>query len=348
MLNRNEILEFQERLLSWFLTFRRDLPWRRTRDPYAIWISEVMLQQTRVSAVIPYYERFLTRFPTFETLANAPESELLAQWAGLGYYYRARNLQKAARQMMDAGIFPDTYREIASLPGVGRYTAAAVASIAFDLPHAVLDGNVFRVLSRVFEDSTNIASASAAKHFAKLADSMLDRVHSGDWNQAMMELGATICLPKKPQCLVCPVAGLCGARASGRQEELPVKIKQQKSSTHTRTLFWIERDRYVLLWQRPQDSKLMPGFWELPEIAQLPTVQPGRGLGSFRHGITTHKYTFEVVPAAVPEVLGRCKWISEDELGSLPVSTVAKKAQHVVRKTRPQELLSVPAMAGGQ
>jgi A/G-specific adenine glycosylase len=334
MFSDSEILEFRRSLLSWFELHRRDLPWRRTRDPYAIWISEIMLQQTRVAAVIPYYERFMSRFPSFTVLAEASESDLLAHWAGLGYYYRARNLQKAARQMEEAGHFPDSYEEILSLPGVGEYTAAAVASIGFNLPHAVVDGNVFRVLSRVFDDSTNIASSISRKHFGRLAGTLLDTGRPGDWNQALMELGATVCLPKKPQCLICPVAAHCRARANSSQQELPVKTKLQKNRSETRVLFWAEQGGKVLLWQRPSDSRLMPGFWELPELAQFPSATAAGKLGSFRHGITIHNFTFEVMEIHVPEDIHDCQWIALGDLHALPVSTIVKKAQGTVHRFR--------------
>lgn len=343
MFSDSEIVHFRERLLCWFAAHRRDLPWRRTRDPYAIWISEVMLQQTRVAAAIPYYERFLSRFPDFETLAHAPEADLLAHWAGLGYYYRARNLRKAAQAMYQTGAFPGTFEDLLKLPGIGDYTAAAIASIGFNLPHAVVDGNVFRVLSRVFDDSTDIASSSARKHFGALAETLLHRDGAGDWNQAMMELGATVCLPQKPQCLICPVAEFCRARADGRQELLPVKMIRQKTSKHRRILFWIERGENVLLWQRPQDSRLMPGFWELPEQDQLSSAVPGPLLGSFRHGITTHSYTFDVFAAAIPADTRDCKWVAEEELQRLPVSTIVRKAQRVVYKRRQQDTAALQA-----
>jgi len=347
MLPPPEIVDFRAQLLAWFAAYKRDLPWRRTDDPYKIRNYEVIQQQTRVSAVIPYYERFLAQFPIVEALASAPESDLLANWSGLGYYYRARNLQKAAQQIYAAGAFPDTYAGILNLPGVGSYTAAAVASIAFDRPHAVLDGNVYRVLSRVLNDQTNIASAKAPKHFGGLADDMLDREHPGDWNEAMMELGATICLPKNPQCLLCPVAGFCRARANGRQKQLPIKIKTHTISKHTRVLFWIEQNGSLLLWRRSPDSRLMPGFWELPEAAQLPQTKPYRKLGSFRHGITIHNYTFEVVEAAVPENLGECRWVPENDLEILPLSTIVKKAQRAVSRMQHGEGSTLPAIAGG-
>jgi len=330
MLSADEIREFRRDLLAWFARHRRDLPWRRTRDPYAIWISEIMLQQTRVATVIPYYERFVARFPTFAALADAPEQELLASWAGLGYYYRARNLQKAARRMAATGKFPATYEQIRELPGIGEYTAAAVASIAFDLPHAVVDGNVFRVLSRVFADNTDIASGAGRTHFAALANAMLDREQPGAFNQAVMELGATVCLPKKPQCLVCPLAVTCRARAEGQQTDFPVKLGDQKSVEETCVLFWIVRDDKLLVWQRPPEARLMPGFWELPERAELPQVEVGRRLGSFRHGITFHNYRFEIHEAEAPQDPGLCQWVRMEDLAALPLSTILKKARRVL------------------
>lgn len=331
---KDDIGRFRSALLAWYAVHRRDLPWRGTRDPYAVWISEIMLQQTRVAAVIPYYERFLRRFPDYLSLAEAAEPELLAHWAGLGYYYRARNLQKAARAMRDAGSFPASYREIRLLPGVGDYTASALASICFGLPHAVLDGNVFRVLSRVYNSAVDIASNTGKKHFSALADALLDRKQPGTFNQAMMELGATVCLPKNPQCLLCPVTALCGARQSGTPNELPVKIVNQKSVEETRVLFWIEHQDHLLLWQRAPDSRLMPGFWELPEATQLPEACAHRKIGSFRHGITFHNYRFEVCQATAPDDMRACQWVAMNRLASLPISTVLKKAIRVVARQR--------------
>ncbi|MCU1293512.1 MAG: A/G-specific adenine glycosylase [Bryobacterales bacterium] len=336
MLSEREVAELRRDLLTWFDEFQRDLPWRRTKDPYAIWVSEAMLQQTRVAAVLPYYERFLTRFPDFQTLAAASESDLLAQWAGLGYYYRARNLQKAAQSMVDAGAFPTTYDDIRLLPGVGDYTAAAVASIAFDLPHAVLDGNVFRVLSRLIADPTDISSTKGRKHFSALANSLLDRQRPGAFNQAVMELGATVCLSKNPQCLLCPAAAHCLARQNGSQNLFPVNKAKQASVRQQRTLFWIESDGAVLAWQRPADSRLMPGFWELPERAQIPSAVSSRSLGSFRHGITVHSYAFDVVECKLPWDPGICQWLRLSTLGTLPVSTIFKKAMAAVNRLQKQ------------
>lgn len=332
MLQQDQILEFQALLLAWYRSAKRDLPWRGTRDPYAIWVSEIMLQQTRVAAAIPYYERFLDRFPDFAALAIAPESELLAHWAGLGYYYRARNLQKAAQSILEKGNFPSSYADIRSLPGVGNYTAAAVASIGFDLPHAVLDGNVFRVASRVMNDSTDISSAAGKLHFAEVAAGLLNREHPGEHNQAMMELGATVCLPRNPQCLVCPVNGICAARAAATQQNLPVKSKAVRTLEEQRTVFWIERQGRILLWQREAGSRLMPGFWELPETEQIGQPDVIAKLGSFRHSITFHNYRFEVIRAAAPCGTGPCRWVGVDEIAKLPLSTIARKARRIVLK----------------
>lgn len=334
MFQSKQIIRFRKQLLAWYQHAQRDLPWRRTRDPYAIWVSEIMLQQTRVTAAIPYYERFLARFPDAASLADAAEADLLAHWAGLGYYYRARNLQKAAQQIARLGKFPRTYEGIRELPGVGDYTAAAVASIAFDLPHAVLDGNVFRVLSRVANDQTDISSTAGKKHFAVLAQNLLDPDHAGDFNQAVMELGAMMCLPNNPQCLVCPVADLCQARAEGTQNLLPVKSKRMKSVEIERTLFWIERDDCVLLWQRPAGARLMPGFWELPEQEHLPDVEGGEDLGSFRHTITFHNYVFQVRRIDPPKKIGACQWVDKEMLLTLPLSTIVKKAMRTIEKRK--------------
>ena len=336
---------FRNDLVHWYAVHQRDLPWRRTGDPYAIWVSEIMLQQTRVAAVIPYYAKFIQRFPDYHALASAPEPELLAHWAGLGYYYRARNLQKAAKAMSASGSSPATHESIRVLPGIGDYTSAAIASIAFGLAHAVLDGNVFRVLSRVANDSTNIAAGVGRKHFAALADQLLDRKRPGMFNQAMMELGATICLPKNPQCLVCPVAQLCGARQHGTQNDLPVKIVRPKTVIEERLLFWIEQEDKLLVWQRSADSRLMPGFWELPETTQLPAVLVGRKLGSFRHGITFHDYRFEVWEAEQPAALATCHWVCFSELNHLPCSTILKKARRLVEQFRRTAKIALSAAA---
>ena len=322
-----KLKRFRANLLNWFGQQQRDLPWRRTKDPYAIWLSEIMLQQTRVAAAISYFDRFLARFPDYAALAVAPEEDVLRHWAGLGYYYRARNMQKAARQMCELSAFPRDYDTILSLPGVGDYTAAAVASIAFDLPHAVVDGNVVRVISRLFAENED------RKQVTEVAGKLLDRQQPGDFNQAMMELGATICLPKNPHCLLCPAAQMCRARELGAQDEFPSPKAKPKNKQIERSVFWIERRGKVLAWQRPTHARLMPGFWELPEREHLPTVVPTSELGAFRHGITVHDYRVKVWRALVPRAFGNCHWLEIRELAHFPLSTIFKKALRVLEKS---------------
>ncbi|MBK6627426.1 MAG: A/G-specific adenine glycosylase [Flavobacteriales bacterium] len=216
---------FSKALRGWYAAGHRDLPWRRTRDPYRIWLSEVILQQTRIDQGTAYYERFVEQYPTVQQLASAPDDDVMRLWQGLGYYSRARNLLQAARSVVTdhGGRFPDTVDDLRALKGVGDYTAAAIASIAFDRPAAVVDGNVYRVLARVVGISTPIDPTAGRRAFAALADDLLDAAHPGDHNQAVMELGATVCLPRAPRCGECPVASRCVARREDRIGELPVK-----------------------------------------------------------------------------------------------------------------------------
>jgi len=322
--------EARRLLMDWFQTARRDLPWRRTRDPWRILLSEVMLQQTRVSVVIPYYERFLERYPAPQDLAVAPEADYLSMWSGLGYYARARNLQRAARAIAERGAFPEAYEEIATLPGVGDYTAAAVASIAFGAPHAVLDGNVVRVLSRFTAESRDVRAQSVRVRLKEEAQRLLDPAKPGDFNQAMMELGATVCLPKNPQCLLCPWRDHCQARALGRERELPVKGRKREPVKLLLTLVVVEREsrgkRYILLKQRGAHESRLQGFWELPEERDLPHSVRGARLGDFKHSITRHDYTIEVFTATTSRAGRGHRWVEQDELESLPLATTARKA----------------------
>jgi A/G-specific adenine glycosylase len=314
---------FRKNLLEWYAHAARDLPWRRTRDPYAIWVSEVMLQQTRVQAVIPYYERFLSRFPTIESLASAPEHEVLSLWAGLGYYSRARNLQAAAREIVADGAFPRTYHEIRSLPGIGDYTAAAIASIAFGLPHAAVDGNMARVLARMSGEEQDLKSPPVRRRLQALADDLLDRYAPGDFNQALMELGATVCLPREPQCLACPVAGLCEARAAGRQNDIPVRGRRDGRIRVSQTLIVIEKNGRVLLHQRDAKDRRLAGFWELPECVDGLT---GDLVGRFRHSIVNHDYVFEIRTARLDRAPRGFRWWPLKRLGEIPLTTTARKA----------------------
>ncbi len=315
-------------LLRWYDAGHRDLPWRRTDDPYRIWISEIMLQQTRAEAVIPYYQRFLERFPTLAALAGASPEDVLACWSGLGYYARARNLHLAARRT--GSVFPPDYPAIRDLPGVGDYTAAAIASIAFGLPHAVLDGNVMRIVARLTNDPSDIGSAGTRARFREIAQRWLDRGRAGAFNQAMMELGATLCLPRAPRCDVCPLARLCEGRRAGRAAELPVKARKAAAVHIEMAVAIVERQGRILLWQRAADEPRMAGFWELPS---LPESHAMPAIGTFRHTITHHHYLVTVHvardqgKARVPKPL---RWVPAASLPSLPLSTTAKKALRLV------------------
>jgi len=317
---------FRRDLAGWYQANQRDLPWRRTTEPYRIWISEIMLQQTRVAAVIPYYERFLARFPDVAALAAATDDDLLNSWAGLGYYSRARNLRTAARQVVTAGHFPETYDDILQLPGIGPYTAAAVASICFGAPHAVLDGNVIRVLTRLTNDSDDIWSLRTKNRLQQVAQILLDPGNPAVHNQAVMELGATICVPREPRCKLCPIISYCEARSKGLERELPVKLRLSEIRRSRRKLLVVIRNGNILLWQRAQDAALLGGFWELPELHQLPEAKSVRLLKEFSHAITNHIYDFRVVSARVSRVPSPLLWMPLEQLPVLPLSTVTRKA----------------------
>ena len=269
-----------------------------------------MLQQTRVAAVIPYYERFLARFPDPATLAEAPEEEVLTMWSGLGYYSRARNLQKAARQIVARGSFPATYEAIRELAGVGDYTAAAVSSIAFGLPHAVVDGNVRRVIARI---TNGVAETQAS------ADILLDRRNPSRSNQALMELGAVVCLPRDPQCTACPIAADCKAREAGTQNELPAKRAKPATIHLKRTVLVIHQKGKILLAPSPR----VQGFWDLPEPFEGARI--GARLGEFRHAITHRNYRFTVHEGAARVTPKAFRWFRRKDIDEIPLSTTAKK-----------------------
>jgi A/G-specific adenine glycosylase len=320
------VIAFRRGLLRWYRRHKRDLPWRRSRDPYQVWISEVMLQQTRVAAVIPFYERFLERFPTVNSLAAAPEQKLLAAWAGLGYYSRARNLQKAAQEISEMDEFPRDYSSLRRLPGVGDYTAAAIASIAFDLPHAVMDGNVLRVLSRVTAERGNVDTLRVRNQLRQVAERILDPKRAGEFNQALMELGATVCLPKQPQCRVCPLATDCAARQLGIANELPVKSPRTNPGRLNKDLLVIERAGKFLVWQRPGEHRRLAGFWELPEPGQLPAAKVSAKVGQFLHTIVNTHFHCQVFRASLVLVPKGFRWLAKSRIREIPLSTTAKKA----------------------
>ena len=250
-------------MLDWFRENRRPLPWRETRDPYAIWLSEVILQQTRIAQGTAYWQRFIERWPTVESLAEATEDDVLREWQGLGYYSRARNLHAAARQIVELGHFPDTIDEIRRLKGVGDYTAAAIASIAFDLPEAVVDGNVNRVLARHFGIETPINSTEGKKTFKALAQELLPPSEASAFNQAMMDFGAVQCVPQSPRCANCPLIESCAAFREGRVEALPVKLKKLQVKTRHLTYVYIRCNGYTAIHRRGAGD-IWQGLWEPP------------------------------------------------------------------------------------
>ena len=318
--------EFRSRLLAWYDGNARDLPWRKNRDPYRVWISEIMLQQTRVAAVIEHYHEFLRRFPTVEKLAAARESSVLAAWSGLGYYRRARMLHAAAKVVAHklGGKFPGTSAGLRDLPGIGRYTAAALASIAFDERAAAVDGNVERVIERISGDGLS------NQQIWRTAGRWLDRDRPGDFNQAMMELGATVCTPRAPACLTCPLVELCSTRGEG-----PANAKAQRQ--HKREIHYALhcRDDSVFLVQRPPDARLMAGMWELREIRRPDPGGNSAGDGeknrpsmellfSVRHSISTTHYTVRVWRL---EDEGRLvgEWVKARRLRKLALTGLARK-----------------------
>ena len=303
---------FARSLLAWYDQHARKLPWREDRDPYRVWVSEIMLQQTRVAAVLEHYCRFLKKFPTVNKLAGARESSVLAAWSGLGYYRRARMLHAAAKLVIKEyrGEFPSDSEGLLQLPGIGRYTAAAIASIAYDEPVAVVDGNVERVLERM--SGTRLTREQTWS----TASNLLDSARPGDFNQAMMELGATICLPRQPQCLLCPMSGFCAAR--GALETKPVTPRQRKRKIY---FGLARRDGHVLLVRRDQKESLMPGMWELPEF---PAPSRAKPLLSLRHSITVTDYQVKVMEVSTPKE-GTGHWIARSRLASLPLTGLARK-----------------------
>jgi A/G-specific adenine glycosylase len=317
-------------LLPWYARGHRDLPWRNTREPYPVWVSEIMLQQTRAQAVIPYYRRFLERFPTVTALAAAAEDDVLALWSGLGYYSRARNLRRAAQQIAAAGGFPREYAAIRELPGIGDYTAAAVGSMAFDLPVAVVDGNVLRVVARVTNDAGDISAGRTRARFREIAQQWLDPGEPGQFNQALMELGATVCLPRNPLCLVCPLAACCRARQEGTVAQLPVKLRKAEPVRLSGTLLVVRQRSRILLRRRDATARRMAGFWDLPTPEDIPGAKIGARIGEIRHTITPHHYTLEVrsATAGLPDRDG-FRWFSIARLAEIPFSTTARKALHL-------------------
>ncbi|MGB9072630.1 MAG: A/G-specific adenine glycosylase [Terriglobales bacterium] len=308
-----DLLVFRRTLLGWYDRHCRDLPWRKTRDPYRVWLSEIMLQQTRVAAVLEHYRLFLERFPNVRALAAASEDAVVAAWSGLGYYRRARMLHRCAKQVVDqhGGRFPHNPQALLALPGIGRYTAAAIASIAFDEPVAVVDGNVARVLQR-------IAGRNLTDIWQR-AQSLLSKSRPGDFNQAMMELGATVCTPRQPKCPACPTRKWCATQGELQPDNLP--------SSQEKKEIWCaieQRDGHIRLVQRSRKESLMAGMWELPQWTTAPRrISASAHWRTFRHSVTVTDYTVHVIWGAVPAARG--KWIAIANLAGVPITGLTRK-----------------------
>jgi A/G-specific adenine glycosylase len=334
-------------LIAWYAEYARDLPWRRTHDPYAIWISEVMLQQTRVETVVSYYARWMERYPTVGALAKASRDEVLALWEGLGYYQRAHNLHQAAKivLMEHGGALPSSPAELARLPGIGRYTAAAIGAIAFNHDVVALDGNLRRVLSRLDNLAVDPRSPEGERRLLATASEMLPKGQASVFNQALMDLGATVCTPRAPICTICPVASLCLSFQAGVQEERPVRVKRKSIPHYAVAAAVIHRDGQVLIARRPEGG-LLGGLWEFPggKVEQGETfetclrrelgeelgvmVEPGSKVGVFRHAYTHFRVTVHAfvcrIAGGEPEALEHTAicWVSPGRLGDYPMGKV--------------------------
>lgn len=342
--------EFARLVLGWYATHARALPWRGVKDPYAVWVSEIMLQQTRVETVVPYYLRWMARFPTVQALADASEQEVLQLWEGLGYYSRARNLHVAARLVMDrdGGKLPGTRKELEALPGIGRYTSGAIASIAFAADEPALDGNIRRVLARVFDVDIPARSLEGEARLWTLLEQQLPASHAGDFNQGLMDLGSTVCTPREPACGLCPVESICQAHAMGIEELRPVISRRARIPHHTVTAAVIFREGLVLIARRPPRG-LLGGLWEFPggklePGEELPDglrreireelgvfVEVGEKVGVFDHAYTHYKVTLHAYlcrltigePAAMEA--SELRWVSPGELRDFPMGKIDRQ-----------------------
>jgi A/G-specific adenine glycosylase len=340
-----ELAKFQQSLLAWYRRHRRPLPWRASREPYRIWVAEIMLQQTRIAAVLPYYQRFFEKFPTVESLARAREQQVLQLWSGLGYYGRARNLHRAAKEIVARhdGKFPAAFEAALALPGIGRYTAAAVLSIAYDVPLAVLDGNVARVLARLGAIRGDLRAPRRWRHLGETAQHLLAPHAPGDWNQALMELGETICTPQTPRCGDCPVSRWCLARARDLTGRIPA-ARRKRAPVNLRIAAAILRDPRgrTLLLRDPgaHDGVLFSRMWQFPalEVARQPRAELERHLRAtleldgapleleplpaVRHGVTFRNITllpFLARVARLPRI------VALNRLAQIPVSSATRK-----------------------
>jgi A/G-specific adenine glycosylase len=359
--------EISSALIAWYARSARDLPWRGSSNPYRIWVSEIMLQQTRVETVIPYYKRWMESFPDLASLAQATEQEVLTLWEGLGYYSRARNLHRAARQVIATlgGEIPGDVQALGRLPGIGRYTAGAIASIAFGVDAPALDGNIRRVLARVFNVSEPARSPAGERRLWELAAEHLPPGRAGDYNQALMDLGATICTPRLPDCPNCPLNAFCEARKLGIQEERPVGLEKSPTPHYTVTAAVIHQDGKIMIAQRPSQG-LLGGLWEYPGGK----LQPGEDLpaclqreieeeldagicvgaevGVYRHAYTHFRVTLHAFHCALkdgsrprPVQVQDLRWVTLDELSGYPMGKIDRQITRDLQAAQP-EILEKP------
>lgn len=342
--NEAVFASFQKNLVSWYETHKRELPWRKSQDPYRVWVSEIMLQQTRVDTVIPYYERFMRVFPEMEDLAYANEEDLLKVWEGLGYYSRVRNLQTAVKEVVEnyGGVVPDNRKEIEGLKGVGPYTAGAILSIAYNKAEPAVDGNVMRVLSRVFCMEDDIAKPQTRKKHEVILYNLIDKYNPSSFNQGLMELGALVCTPTSPGCLLCPVREQCMAYDQGKQHELPVKSKKKKARSVKIDAFLLTDNQGRVLIEKRPEKGLLAGLWQLPMLEKtsdsfgmqddwfklnLENMKPVKTTFQVKH-VFSHLiweidlYTGQVVLDQLDQVPNTCKFVTKKQLEeyAFPVS----------------------------
>lgn len=364
MWDDEKIASFRRTLLAWYDNEKRDLPWRRTKNPYHIWVSEIMLQQTQVVTVIPYYERFLAWFPTVDALAKAPEEKLLKAWEGLGYYSRVRNMQKAAQEIMDDfnGEFPSTYDDILSLKGIGPYTAGAIASIAFDLPEPAVDGNVMRVMARLFEVNYDIGDPKNRKIFQAIMEVLIDPERPGDFNQALMDLGTDIESAKNPRPDESPIRFFSAAYLHGTYDKYPIKLPKKKPKPLQIQAFIIRNSKGDFLLEKNTDGRLLDGFWSFPimetdfigqqldlfetdnakntlkttsqktlfkEDYQLNPTWTNKTFNHVKHTFSHQKWTIELIEGSVNSNEftkdKELRWVAQDQLSTYPMATPQKK-----------------------
>lgn len=362
MWDAEKIASFRRTLLNWYDNEKRDLPWRRTKNPYHIWISEIMLQQTQVVTVIPYYERFLDWFPTIESLANAPEEKILKAWEGLGYYSRVRNMQKAAQEIMEnfGGVFPNNHKDILSLKGIGPYTAGAIASIAFGLPEPAVDGNVMRVMARLFEVNYDIGDPKNRKIFQAIMEVLIDPERPGDFNQALMDLGTDIESAKNPRPDESPIRFFSAAYLHGTYDKYPIKLPKKKPKPIQIQAFVIRNSDGDFLMEKNLDGRLLGGFWSFPIMetdvigqqldlfeknnAALQTISQktrfeddyqlkpnwtNKTFPAVKHTFSHQKWTIELIEGNVTTTdfttTKELRWIPQDQLSQYPMATPQKK-----------------------